>query len=146
MVVEQSMPGAEPGYIMWVRRGYVGMAWLIVAMIAAQVFLAGMNVFVGPRWWGWHIQSGHAIGGMIGLLALLGFGGRFPGRIRWLTLALLGLFALQYNHRLIAGALGIPSLAAIHAVNALVLFWLAVSLARWAGVLLRSEQTERSSR
>lgn len=116
----------------WTRKGYIGLAWLIVAAIVTQVFLAGMNVFVRPNWLGTHIQLGHTIGGLIALLVVLGFVGRFPGRIRWLTVVTLALFAIQYNHRRIAGLVNLPPLAAIHAVNALVLFWCITTVLRWA--------------
>ncbi|GAB4214189.1 MAG: hypothetical protein OHK0022_52360 [Roseiflexaceae bacterium] len=117
----------------WVQQVFVGLAWLLAGTMLAQVFLAGMNVFTQPRWWGLHIQLGHAIGGGLMLLALVAWLGRLPTRLRWCALLALGLFALQYNHRTIAGLFHLPALAALHAANALVLFWLTTSLARWGG-------------
>lgn len=36
------------------------LAVLSAGAIAVEVFLAGLNVFLGPRWWGTHIAFGHA--------------------------------------------------------------------------------------
>jgi hypothetical protein len=38
------------------------LAALSAGAIAVQVFLAGLNVFLGPRWWGLHIAFGHGVG------------------------------------------------------------------------------------
>jgi hypothetical protein len=47
------------------------------------------------------------------------------------------LFALQYNVRVLAGLLHAPYLIPLHAVNALALFWIALTLADWARQALR---------
>ena len=116
---------------------YLGLAWLLAGCIAVQVFLAGLNIFGQPIWWGAHIQLGHAAG--VGLLTLMlaGFVGQVPRRMRWLSVGLLLLFAFQYNARLVAALVGVPQLAALHAVNALFLFSGAITLGRWAWQLRR---------
>lgn len=111
---------------------YLGLAWLLAGCITVQVFLAGSNVFGQPVWWGAHIQLGHATGVVLLALVLAGFAGRVPRRMRWLSLALLLLFAFQYNARLVAALVGVPQLVALHAVNALFLFSGAITLGRWA--------------
>lgn len=120
-----------------VGRLYAGLSWLLAAAIIAQVFLAGLNVFLAPRYWASHISLGHAIGGGVLLALVLALLGRLPCRVQALNGLMLLLFALQYNHRLLAGALGVPGLAALHAVNALLLFWCAVTLGRWSWAWLR---------
>ncbi len=122
-------PRARSSRIVWLRRIYGALAAIIAVSIMVQVFLAGMNVFLSPRWLGAHMQLGHLIGGLIIGLPLLAFVAGLPPRVRWLSLAMVLLFGLQYNHRNLALLFGLPHLAAIHAVNALVLFWLAVYLA-----------------
>lgn len=126
------------------RTGYVVCAWLVAASIMVQVFLAGLNVFLGPRWLGSHITFGHMIGAEIIGLLLLALIAHMPRRVWLLNLLMVGLFALQYNHRALGAAFGLPQLAALHAVNALVLFWSATTLGRWSWQLVRgSNQAER---
>lgn len=116
----------------WSLVFYVGAALAITLGIATQVFLAGVNVFVQPTLWGAHVQWGHAIGALIVIAFAITLAGRLPRRFVLLNGAMIGLFGLQYNHRLIASVVGVPELAAIHAVNALVLFWCATTLVRWS--------------
>lgn len=119
---------------------FLGLAWLLAGCIAVQVFLAGLNMFGQPIWWGAHIQLGHATGVVLLTLVLAGFVGRVPRGMRWLSVGLLMLFAFQYNARLVAGLVGVPQLAALHAVNALFLFSGAITLGRRAWQLTRSQQ------
>lgn len=127
----------------WLRTLYLALAWLLSGGIAAQVFLAGLNVFLQPVWWGAHIQLGHALGALLLALVLVGFAARVPGAMRWLGIGLVLLFGFQYNARLVAGLLQLPELAALHAVNALVLFWGAITLARRAWRLTRGAAAAR---
>jgi hypothetical protein len=108
------------------------LAALSVAAITIQVFLAGLNAFLGPQWWGQHANFGHGIGGLLIAQAVATWLVRMPARSRWLSLGMVALFSLQYNFRALASLLGAPHLMALHAVNALLLFWIAMVLARWA--------------
>jgi hypothetical protein len=60
-------------------------------------------------------------------MVLLAVAGRLPGRRLRMTLALLVLFALQTYLPGLADA--VPLVAALHAVNAVVVVWLATHLA-----------------
>jgi hypothetical protein len=115
-----------------IGRAYEWAARLVAAGIAAQVFLAGLNVFLRPVYWGLHINLGHAVGGVVMLMLVLALAGRLAARVRWGSALMLLLFGLQYNARALAGLVGVPELSALHAVNALALFWLALALARRA--------------
>jgi len=108
------------------------LAALTASALAVQVFLAGLNVFLGPRWWGLHIVFGHAIGVLLIVQAAAAWLIRMPARSRWLSLGMVALFGLQYNIRALASLLQAPFLIPLHAVNALALFWIAVTLAGWA--------------
>jgi hypothetical protein len=80
------------------------LAALSAGAIVVQVFLAGLNVFLGPRWWGWHIVFGHGVGVLLLVQAAATWLTRMPARSRWLSLGMLALFSLQYNVRtLLAG-------------------------------------------
>jgi hypothetical protein len=60
-------------------------------------------------------------------MLIAAFVGRLPARAKWLSLAALLLIGLQYA----LVEIDLPGLAALHPVNALLIFWLAISLARW---------------
>jgi len=113
-----------------IQIGYLIVAWLLVVCVAIQVFLAGLNVFLSPVWWGMHIQFGHWIGYVLIALLILVFAGQLPRSLRWLTVLTFVLYVLQYNFRNLAGLVGVPALAALHPVNALLIFWCAVTLGR----------------
>ena len=108
------------------------LAALSTCAIAVQVFLAGLNVFLGPRWWGWHIVFGHSVGVLLLVQAAATWLTRMPPRSRWLSLGMVALFGLQYNVRMLASLMEAPYLIPLHAVNALALFWIATTLAAWA--------------
>lgn len=116
-------------------------AWLLVVAIVTQVFVVGMNVLLRPAYWGVHITLGHAIGGLLLIQLMVVVLGRLPARVGWAAAAMVLLMGLQYNARALAHLAGVPALAALHAVNALLLFWLAVSLGRWAWQQLHDAET-----
>jgi hypothetical protein len=115
-----------------------------LADLATQVFLAGLNVFLGPRWWAWHITFGHAIGVLLVVQSAATWLARMPARSRWLSLGMIVLFGFQYWARPLAGLLQAPYLIPLHAVNALLLFWVALTLAGWAWQAFQSFTQARS--
>ena len=125
------------------RRGFVSAArWLLVAVcwlyavgVAAQVFAVGMVFLAGQG--GWlevHRTTGHALGLFAIAAPLAGLFGRVP---RPLLAASFGLFVLHgLQYALIESG---TFVRAFHAVNAVLLFWLAVSLGHRAlGPIRRS--------
>ena len=110
------------------RRAYQVLDWLFAACVVIQVFVAGLAIFVDPAHWAWHRAFVHAFELLPLVMLGLAFLGRLPVRTRWLTAAVFGLLILQYATAENQGVAG-----AFHPVNALLLFWAAVSLARWAG-------------
>jgi hypothetical protein len=116
----------------WARRAYLLSAGLFVGGVVLQVFFAGLGVLVHPRYVGLHVTWGHTIQWLPLVLLLTGGIGRLPRRQQALNVLLLGVFALQYVFLgSLAQVLG-PTVRALHAVNALTLFWLSVQLTRWA--------------
>lgn len=83
------------------------------------------------------MQFGHWIGYLLIGLLLLVFVGSLPRALRWLTLLTFVLYVLQYNFRNLAGLVGVPAVAALHPVNALALFWCAVTMGRQAWQVTR---------
>lgn len=119
-----------PSFVRWMRAAYVLVAALFIGAIALQVFFAGASVLVHPRYLGLHTTFGHVLQFFpIGLM-VLSLGGRFPWRLLGLTALTFVLFALQYVFLWVVPAWGLPALRALHAVNALTLFWITLYLAQ----------------
>lgn len=108
-------------------------AWLFVAAIVVQVFLIGAAL---PQLGGSNDFSAHADFGFteVGLAVLLVLVTAIIARAgRQAILISLGLMALYIVQILLPGASGsLPFVAALHPVNALLLFALAVWYARRA--------------
>ena len=114
------------------RIAYSVVAWLFAAAVIFQVFLAGLSLFASAANWGAHQEFGYGISLLALLLVVLAFPGRIPRAIgRWLAL-LLVVYAIQTilpNLRRDA-----PWVAALHPLNALAVFWIALTHARRARV------------
>ena len=120
--------------VYWARMAYLVVAWLFVAAVLSQIFLAGLSLFASAANWGAHQEFGYGISLLELLLVVLAFPGRIPRAIgRWLAL-LLVVYAIQTvlpNLRRDA-----PWVAALHPLNALAVFWIALTHARRARVEL----------
>ena len=106
--------------------------WLLAAAVLVQIFLAGRAVFVGPDWWQKHRAFVHTFEWLAPLSVILAYLGRAPGATKglaWLTVVLL---FIQYATAGTQSSLGRIGLAAAHPVTAVLLFWVAVELARRA--------------
>lgn len=118
------------------RGAFAVLAGLYAAGVAAQVFAVGMVLLGGQGLWLEHHRTlGHALGALVVALPVVGLLGRLP-RAALLGAALLFvLHGLQYTFVYSGEA---AFVRALHALNALALFWLARSLARparWGGLL-----------
>ena len=119
------------------RVAFAVVAWLFVAVIVVQVFLAGVGLFVG----GTDTFSAHrALGWMLHLapiVVLLFAWGAHPGpTTMWLSGLLLLLVGIQPFLPSMRGDL--PFVAALHPVNALAIFAVGLLIARRATVLART--------
>jgi len=109
---------------------YLVLAWALVLSVAYQTFLAGMAVFVDASNWARHTGFVHVFEMVPILLLVLAFTGRMPrgeGYYLW-PVVLWVLIAAQYAF----AAAGATMVAALHPVNALVIFWISHMLARKA--------------
>jgi hypothetical protein len=117
-----------------VRVGQIGLtvsAWLYAACIAVQVFLAGLSTgLLGgePDRWTDHISFGQMIGTLPILLVIFALVGRLPVLTIVLSVAIFFLYGLQYPF----ANTDTSNVAALHAVNALVMFWLTTLIAQQA--------------
>ncbi len=108
-------------------------AWLLVAGIVVQVFLAGAAIanLGGSGDFSTHIEFGYTAIGLLALAVLLtAVAARSGRRDIGASFALLLLYVVQTA--LPQFRASVPVLAALHPVNALVLFGLAVWYARRA--------------
>ena len=115
------------------RRVHPWLAWLFVASVLVQVFLAGLPIFGATDGFGLHIEFGYTVMGLMTLGVLLtAVAGGLPRREIGLSLLLLVLYVVQTA--LPAARASAPILAALHPVNAIVLFALGTIIARRGSV------------
>ncbi|MBA3615064.1 MAG: DUF6220 domain-containing protein [Actinomycetota bacterium] len=115
-----------------VRLARIGCALLssvFVACVLVQVFFAGMGAFGAD--WAWHLTFAHFLELPPLLMIPMAFVGRLPWALRLLPFGLVVLVGAQYAFANAA----VPT-AALHPVNALVIFWMSLFIARraWAAV------------
>ena len=127
-VPAQTRPTPVVGLARWGRIAFVSVTDLLLAAIALQVFLAGLSLFVGAKWWQIHMLTGSLIGILPLLLIALAFVGRLPRAYPLVSVLLLGQVFLQSALIEIGTNAGAPWLAALHPVNALALFLVSLLL------------------
>ncbi len=110
-----------------VRLAFIGVAWLFLACVVVQVFLAGLGVFAGAQNFSLHREFGYVFGWLTLVLLLLALAGRLGRRWIGLSALLLVLFALQSVF--VALREIVPAVAALHPVNALAIFGAALHVA-----------------
>jgi hypothetical protein len=111
-----------------VRLGFIGVAWLFLACVVVQVFLAGLGVFAGAQNFNLHREFGYVFGWLTLVLLLLAIVGRL-GR-RWIGLSALLLVLFAFQSVFVALREVLPAAAALHPVNALAIFGVALHVAR----------------
>ncbi|MFN2137813.1 MAG: DUF6220 domain-containing protein [Candidatus Promineifilaceae bacterium] len=109
-------------------------AWLFVAGVAVQVFLAGMVVVAAQ--WGWdrHIGLGHALGLPLLVMLVTAYTGHLPRTMKWQTWALFLVYILQADVIIFLRG-SAPVISAFHPVLALIDFALGIMLALRAASL-----------
>ena len=122
----ERMPGTDLAPL--AQRAFVVVAWVLVACLVIQFFLVGLDIFEAIGESELHRDFAYVYGWLTPILVLLAMAAGLPRRVLLLTVALLALYAIQTYLPTIADAL--PGLAALHAINALLVFWLAVQVAR----------------
>lgn len=114
------------GIARWARIGLLVSAWLYAVTVAIQVFLAGVSTFDTAERWADHVSFGQMIGTLPILLVLFSVVGRVSIVTIGISIALFFLYGFQY----IFANSDVGSVAALHAVNALVMFWLTLLVAQ----------------
>ena len=122
----------------YARIGFVGAAWLFVACVVGQIFLAGLGVFGLPAGdFTAHRDWGYTIGWLTLIILVLAIAGRFPRRVIGLSAGLLILFSLQSIF--VAVGVDYPSVAALHPLNGFLILLVAIVLGRDGWRLVRAE-------
>jgi Family of unknown function (DUF6220) len=116
------------------RLGFAVVAWLFVIGIVIQVFLAGAGLFKLTDFT-LHGSLGWTLPLVPPVLVILGFVAGVGRRTLFLSIALMVLTMLQPE--LAAARHENPVIAAFHPVNALLVFWLAWTVARRGTDLVR---------
>ncbi|HEX5578780.1 MAG TPA: hypothetical protein VFY43_03855 [Candidatus Limnocylindria bacterium] len=116
------------------RTLYAGMAWLFFGAVVVQVFLAGLGLLGGGDMHA-HIGFGFLLPLLTIPLLLLAWAAQPDRRTFRLTVLLLFVTFLQtFLPGLRQDA---PVLAALHPVNALLIFWVGLTIARGATAMAR---------
>jgi hypothetical protein len=110
------------------RNLHAGIAWLLVAVLVFQVWLAGRGVFESPTVFVTHRDVGYTISFFPLVLLVLGFLGGMGRRVAIMAAVILGLVILQSVF--VALRSSSPSIAALHPVNGFLILLVAVLLAR----------------
>ena len=109
-------------------RAFPILAWAYLAALGVQVFFAGMYVFVGASNIELHRNMAHVIGLLTLLLVVSVFVGRVPQKR--LVFGVLGLLIVQGTLVHLGQWFGLWTIAALHPVNALVLTYASLTLAK----------------
>ncbi len=114
------------------RTVHAVIAWLVVAGLIVQVWLAGRGVFEPPSGFTTHRDLGYTLGLIPIVLLVLGAVGGMGRRMAILAAVIFGLVIVQ--SLLVMVRTSSPAIAALHPVNGFLILLVAVILAResWA--------------
>lgn len=121
------------------RYGYLALAVFFIICAIAQIYIAGMAVFIDPANWSLHTTFVHAFVPMLMLLLVLAFIGRLPRSLKVAPIGLFLLITIQYATATMYGSL----VAAIHPVNAVVIFLVSALAAKRTWEQISTSKTIR---
>jgi hypothetical protein len=105
---------------------YVVVAWLLALCLLIQVFLAGLAIFGSPSLLTLHTTFIHYFEFLPFLLIILALLGRTRHALVWLSLLLQVQIEIQYFFAHAPASV----VAALHPVNAVIMFWITIHVAR----------------
>jgi hypothetical protein len=117
------------------RQLHAVIAWIFVAALVVQVWLAGRGVFESPTVFATHRDVGYTLSIFPIVLLVLGLLGGMGRRVAILAAVIFGLFILQSV--LVVMRESSPAVAALHPVNGFLIVLLAVVLARDSWMMRR---------
>jgi hypothetical protein len=110
------------------RNVHAVIAWLLVAALVVQVWLAGRGVFESPGIFATHRDVGYTISLIPIVLLVLGFLGGMGRRVALMAALIFGLMILQSVF--VVMRTSSPAIAALHPVNGFLILIVAIVLAR----------------
>ena len=110
------------------RNLHAVIAWLLVAVLVIQVWLAGRGVFESPTVFITHRDIGYTISFFPLVLLVLGYLGGMGRRVAIMAAVILVLVILQSVF--VAMRTSSPAIAALHPVNGFLILLVAIVLAR----------------
>lgn len=119
---------------------FQSLAWIFVACIVSQVFLAGLALFWDSANWASHTGFAKVLIIPPILMLATSFIARLPLTLRLSSAGLIGMVVLMLVSAKLSSNIGY--LAALHPVIALMLFMGAVSNARKSNALIKAKQQE----
>jgi hypothetical protein len=114
------------------RSVHLVVAWLLVAGIVVQIFLAGLGVFRGPASFITHRDFGYLLGWFTLAILILALVGRERRLVVGLSILLLVQFTLQSVF--VALRTDLPTIAALHPVNGFLILVVGLVIGRLAWV------------
>jgi Family of unknown function (DUF6220) len=117
------------------RQLHAVIAWIFVAALVVQVWLAGRGVFESPTVFATHRDVGYTLSIFPIVLLVLGLLGGMGRRVAILAAVIFGLFILQSV--LVVMRESSPAVAAFHPANGFLIVLLAVVLARDSWMMRR---------
>jgi cytochrome b len=115
------------------RQLHAVVAWLLVAALVVQVWLAGRGVFESPTAFATHRDVGYMLSFFPVVLLVLGLLGGMGRRVAIFAVVILGLLILQSVF--VALRQSSPLIAALHPVNGFVILLGSIVLARESWVM-----------
>ena len=103
-------------------------AWVFVAALVVQVWLAGRGVFESPTMFDTHRSVGYALSLFTVVLLVLGLMGGMGRRPAIIAIVIFVLFIMQSVFVVMRDST--PAVAALHPVNGFLILFLAIVLAR----------------
>ena len=124
------------------RTIHLVVAWLLVAGLVAQVFLAGLGVFSSATSFATHRDFGYALSLLPVVLLVAGLLGGLGRRLALLAALEFGLFILQSVF--VAMRSSAPAVAALHPVNGFLILLIAILIARESWLARVAESPTRT--
>lgn len=126
------------GVVRGARLAYLVSTALFAGGVILQVFFAGATLLADASYLIQHRSFAHLLEPVTLAIPIIGLFARLPRRLLLLSWLPLVLFALQYVFLYAVPSAGLPTaLRALHAVNALLIFWVALHLTNAAWGLVR---------
>jgi Family of unknown function (DUF6220) len=115
------------------RKLHAGIAWLLVAVLVIQVWLAGRGVFESPTVFITHRDFGYMISIFPIVLLVFGLLAGLGRRVAIMAAGIFGLVILQSVF--VVMRTSSPAIAALHPVNGFLILLVAIMLARESWVM-----------